>query len=137
MKKFLILIGIIFFLLAVGFTGCTENKDKNEKKVENSFIGTWSSNPYYIVGGERNDEPSSTAIIYENGTMRSESVYEDITMWNPYTLDDKYFCLGDIQNVTCYTYKFSENGSMITLYIKLQDPYTGEDVDFYVELIKK
>jgi len=58
-------------------------------------------------------------------------------MWNPYTLDDTYFCLGDVQNFTCYTYTFSENGSMITLYTIYQDPYTGENVEIYVELIKK
>lgn len=136
MKKEFFIIGVIFFLIVVGLNGCIGNQDNKENIVENSFIGTWKSNPYYFVGGERYDEPSSTAIIYENGTMRSESVYEEKTMWNPYTLDDTNYCLGDIENVTCYTYTFSNNGDTITLFTIYPDPYTGENIELFIELTK-
>jgi hypothetical protein len=135
-KHYLKIFGMVVLVIVVELNGCIEQKDNTENSVENLFIGTWKTTPYYTIEGERFEEPSSTATIFENGTMRSESVYEEITMWNPYTLDDTYFCLGDIQNVTCYKYSFSDNGDMITLFTPYQDPYTGENIEIFIELNK-
>jgi len=143
MKKQLIIIGAAILLLALGLSGCFEdsNKDKGngESLEDNLFIGMWKTTPYLIENGTRIDEPSSNATFYNNGTMRSESVYDDVIMWTPYIIENNQICLGETgaSDYYCYDFEFSNNGTKVTLYTIFQDPDTGDTYELFVEMIKK
>jgi len=142
MKKQLIVIGAAILLLALGLSGCfgDNNKDKEngESSEVNSFIGMWKTTPYRIENGTRIDEPSSNATIYNNGTMRTESVYDNEIMWTPYIIENNQICFGEAgaSDYYCYDFEFSNNGTKVTLVTIFQDPDTGETFELFVEMIK-
>jgi hypothetical protein len=138
MKKQLIVLLLSVPIICIAFSGCfgTSSDDEKNKIEGNTFIGTWETYPYYYVYGNRINETPSTATIYENGTMRTESVVNDEIIWNPYTIENNKFCMGEPSDSFCYDYEFSNNGNKVILSTVYQDEETGEWINFFVDLIR-
>jgi len=71
-------------------------KENGENLEVNLFIGTWKTTPYLIENGTRYNELSSNPTFYNNGSRRSESIYDDEIMWNPYIIENNQICLGEV-----------------------------------------
>jgi len=141
MKKQLIIYGITILLLILGLSGCLDDNDKEngvnpELKV---FIGKWKTTIYYYdINGTKYDEQPSNSTFYTNGTMGSESAYDDEIIWTPYVIQDNQICLGEVNSSDyyCYNYEFSDDGTEGTLWSYIQDPNSGDEYEIVVEMIK-
>jgi hypothetical protein len=112
MKKQLIIVGIIVLLLAVGLSGCNENKSESEL---DKFLGTWVAFENYTI------------TFYSNGTFaRGEYVN------GTYSIVDGRLVLNTTDNtpgvnpdnrkfITIFNYVFSNNDKTLALTI----PNTG------------
>ncbi len=143
MKKQLIISGVLIVLLLLGVSGCFEdsNKDKeNDISPEvKLFLGKWKTIIYYYdVNGTRYDEQSSNSTFYTNGTMGSESAYEDVLIWTPYVIQDNQICLGEANatSYSCYYYEFSDDETEATLWTYFTEEYSGEMYEIVVEMTK-
>jgi len=145
MKKQLIVIGIAILLLILGLSGCLGDGNKDTENGENSeineFIGKWKTTPYDVYeNGTRYNETSSYSTFYTNGTMGSESVEGNETIWTPYTIENKQICFGDANDsgYLCYDYNFSDDGTQAKLWTYVTNPYSesGEAIWVVVEMMK-
>jgi hypothetical protein len=116
MKKQLIIMGIIFLLVCVGFSGCTSNSLDTDK---NKFLGTWNTEikenetSMFIV------IPCTYITFYSNGTFRfglPTVLSIDIGTWD---IKDGKFIFADEaslpnQQFIC-TYQFSNNDRTLTI----------------------
>ena len=139
MKKIIIIV-VVVLLICVGLSGCfEENNDKKEDETPsmgNTLIGSWETYPYYYENGVRVDDIPSTAIIYENGTMASKSVFDNSTIWNPYLMVNNQFCLGEEPDINCYDIEFFDNDNRVILSTSWEDPDTGVMNQIFIELIR-
>ena len=96
MKKHLIVIGIVFVLLMVGLSGCTDNLFSSDK---NRFVGTWT-----WLG----------ITIY---TFRSDGTYSGTATTGTYEIKDgKLICKADNYDYAAsYYYSFSDNDNVLML----------------------
>jgi len=141
MKKQLIICGVTIVLLMLGFSGCLDNDDKEngENPEVNVFIGKWKTTIYYYdINGTKYDEQPSNSTFYTNGTMGSESAYDDEIIWTPYVIENNQICLGEANSSDyyCYDYEFSDDGTEVTLWTYVQDPNSGDEYEIVVEMIK-
>jgi len=134
MKIQLIIILVAVLLVCIGLSGCFEEDEK--PSVEYSLIGSWETYPHYYENGDRIDLTSSSSVIYENGTMASASIYDDSTIWNPYSMVNDQFCLGEEPDVYCYDIEFFDNGSRVILSTYYENPETGLMDQLFIELIR-
>jgi hypothetical protein len=131
---------IVVLIICVGLSGCFEEKnDKKEDEnpsMENTLIGSWETYPYYYENEVRVDDIPSTAIIYENGTMASISVFDNSTIWNPYSMINNQFCLGEEPDIYCYDIEFFDNGNRVILSTYYEEPESGLMNQIFIELIR-
>jgi len=96
LKKQLVIIGITLVLLAVGLTGCIDDKSK--------FVGTWT---------EVNSVPPDSFIIFSDGTIVTP---DGSGTWE--LKDGKLVMIATEQGQTItsvYNYTFSNNDNTMTL----------------------
>ena len=109
MKKEIILIIIILFILIVGLSGCYEIGNKLDAE-RNKFVGTWIRE-YEDVYGIHND----TMILFSDGTasLTSGLVSGISAEWE---LKDGKFTLITLNGemTTVYNYTFSNNEQTLT-----------------------
>ena len=138
MKKGLLVVFVL--LLSISFSGCfKENNEKKEDEklsIGNTLIGSWETYPYYYENGVRVDDKASIATIYENGTMASKSVVDNSTIWNPYSMINDQFCLGEELDIYRYDIEFFDNGNRVILSTYYEDPETGLINQLFFELIR-
>ena len=102
MNKQFLVIGVFVFLLIVGLTGCTEEKDTSLNQnatEENKFLGTWYNNSWTI-------------------TFFSDGTYTESFQADPWEIKDaKLLLYSDFSKVSfgLFDYDFSENDSKLTL----------------------
>lgn len=145
MKKWLIIGVLTIFLIILGFSGCLNNNSDNNNKNNggnsegNLFIGTWKDTPYTIENGTRKNQSSSNVTFYYNGTMRTESVYDEEILWTPYIIKNNQICFGAVNDpeYLCYNYIFSNNNTKVLLDATIEDQEAGFSYELFVELIKK
>jgi hypothetical protein len=145
MKKQFIVIGATILLLVLGISGCLEDSNKNKENGQspevNVFIGKWKTTIYYYdENGTKYDEKPSNSTFYTNGTMGSESVEDNETIWTPYAIENNQICLGeaDVTEYYCYYYNFSTDETQARLWTYVTNPYseTGETYEVVIEMIK-
>ena len=120
MNNQLVIVGMIFILLIVGLSGCTDNSTSNtngdeNKNVENKFIGSWKL--------EQNTTHMITWTFYNNSSLRSvmTGLGPDVTTWYNYELDDVEMCFTEINEKTedsslvCYDYELSNNDTRLKI----------------------
>lgn len=109
MKKLVATIGIILFLIIVGFTGCFEDSSKNGKNdesIDSRFIGKWKNQD------DENDifEFKSNGSIYKE--QSGKSIY--FSLWK---INGDLFCAYEPKYAEeCYRFKFSNDNTIITFY---------------------
>jgi len=145
MKKQLIIGGVTIILLTLGLSGCLDDGNKDTENGDNPesniFIGRWKTTIYsFDRNGTRYDELPSNSTFYNNGTMGSESVEDDEIIWTPYSLENDQICFGEAtaSEYLCYDYEFSNNGTKVTLWTYVTDPYSeyGDTYELVVEMTK-
>ena len=143
MKKQLIIVGVIIVLLMIGFSGCLEDSNKDKENGEspeiNEFIGKWKTTIYYYdENGTRYNETSSNSIFYTNGTMGSESVVDNVSIWTPYVIENNQICIGEVnaEDYYCYDFEFSNNGTKVKLWTYITYSDYGETLLYIIEMVK-
>lgn len=143
MNKQFIIYGVTILLLLLELSGCFDDNNIDKKNGENlelnEFIGRWKTSIYYYdINGTKYDEQPSNSTFYTNGTMGSESVENNETIWTPYTVENNKICFGEVtdEDYICYDYAFSEDGTLASLEVVWQDPYYGDVYHIFIDMIK-
>ncbi len=84
MNKITFVIGLTIFLVAVFFSGCTENNNSNDEAVLSKFIGTWTGNlnstfkgrTVNITGLAFIENTVDVTMISERGTQTMTHIYK-------------------------------------------------------------
>jgi len=116
MKKQILIVGIIVLLVAVGLSGCNEQKPIiNMEDDSAKLIGTWEL------------EINGTSVAYTNWTFYSNGSLKTIRVetykmppsqtisWMNYSITNSQLCTEYEEYGTNYTYEFSENGNKLEL----------------------
>lgn len=111
MRKKLIVICLIYFLIIVSLSGCFESSDKTNFK--NKFIGSWEGASYF-----ENVSNNITLTFFEDNTAKQEDENAHIH-WFTFDVDDKYLklMLPELpkEYAIYYRYEFSNNNTSLTL----------------------
>jgi len=106
MKKRIMLVGITLFLLAIGLSGCTNNKTESSKINEEKILGQWTET---IPG---------TPLKVTMNFITNMSYYESINetrIWGTYTMTDETIVLQNGKAANTFEYSFSNNNNTLTL----------------------
>jgi hypothetical protein len=106
MKKRLILVGVTLFLLAIGLSGCTNNKTGSSKINEEKILGQWVET---IPG---------TPLIVTMNFVTNMSYYESMNetrIWGTYTMTDETIVLQSGGVANTFEYSYSNNDNTLTL----------------------
>jgi len=106
MKKQLILVGMLLLLLAVGLSGCADNKNVSSKINEQKVLGQWTAT---IPG---------TPLIITMNFVTNMSYYESMNetrIWGTYTITNETITLQSGEATHTFQYSFSNNENTLTL----------------------
>jgi hypothetical protein len=112
MKKQLISIPTILFILILSICGCIESENNIEEPNDNRFIGTWTNTSQ--LQGE-NFELNYT--FFNNESYKVSRIYkqEEISYWGIWKTKDDNIIIEIEGKTQIGTYKFSDNEKKLTI----------------------
>lgn len=108
MRKQLMIVGIIVLLVAVGLSGCNENKSKSEL---DKFLGTWTTSGNYTIAFYSNGTFASGEYVNGTYSITDGRLVLDTTDNTPGTHPD------NSKFIATFNYVFSDNYKTLTLTI--------------------